>query len=704
LLQTLFQKWRRRHPSGSVEESKAAISTVLKDSVNRCFVHLLPVATAIVFCWLNIRGWYIGEHLSGPLSDKAKLNLVQVAAKVHELMMQASIVAMVLTYIRHEARRSHGLPFGAFLGGQECTKISYLWSLPLWGAIMSPRMKSSRRKGVMIIILITATLLAAIVGPSSAIVMTPVIGEWRTSGKEGFIMDSSVDDLWPQYVGGVATPVVPSRCEAQWSPDRNLWCENPLVRYFKSFGMRDLTEVGQEAPGATDFLRGRITRRIVRFSSLKEAIFSIPPFSISDWFMSISSFWLRHREKLLTSTYRDLKLTVDTFQPSVRVSCNCEQEHYMPYSGRCDNPARILYPTHIEIPHLGDSQESSVSIPYLIEKLPLNETDKLVLTWFSIPEDTPGEPSIGAFISLPSLKQTHPDFPSTDSPAFLACAIDARWAPVSLYRVGETVLGNPEYLSPIFYNGDGKIGPVNITTPQNLSWKQVKIDQDWANSLDRLLTGRSNGAQELYGMVDGPQEPTAFQTLAEAYGRDFISERTAEQILASMVALGLSEINFNPRKAFFGHSDRSSDYKLQMNVVITGYNYHVSNDPKTMSLAIAILLVYCTIAVSYVMFMVGWYRESSNSWDCSAEVTTLAINSRTTELLQGTCAGIENIETFSLNLRIVDIPANRATEEEIGGEYRRGSQELGHLELQFSAEKGKWDEDFRPIRNNETYS
>jgi hypothetical protein len=654
---------------------------------------MFPVTVSIAICWLNIHGWYIGAHLSGPFSDKAKLNLIQVAAKIHELMMQASIISMVLSYVRHEARRGHGLPFGAFLAGQECIKVSYLWSLPFWGAILSPIVGSRRRKAAIIIILVAATVLAATVGPSSAIAMMPVISEWRTSGREGFVVESTADDLWPYNVNGTATPGV----NCQDSLTSNDGCENPLVAYFTARRMGSLGSGNAVEQGLTDLIDGGMARRIVDRSNTPslsaDNVFSISPFAISEWLLRTSSMWIGEESQILT--YRSANFFLDTFQPSVLVSCYCRRV----YSNHwCPDDTELLDSDHINIPHLGATNGSVVSIPYSTNSLPLNETEKPSLTWFQIPDGTLGEPSIGAFVSLPRLNDTHPDSPSTDPPKHWGCAVDARWAPVSLQRVGDAVLGNPQYLPLPPLNDTDELDLFRAESPQNLSWRHAKIGQDWAKSLDRPFTGSSDSL-------------TTFQTLVESLGLNHISRKQIEVILASMIALGLSNVKYDSHMTGpiiwddgSHHTIMTGDYTLQMRVVITGYNYQISNDIRTMSLAIAILLTYSAMATFYMVFMIGLYRKSSNSWGSLAEITTLAVNSSRTELLHGTCAGIESIKTFSLNVRVVDTSGKEITDEEIQEGQEENQEDVGHLVLQFSAEMGKWDEDFRRIKNDKAYS
>ena len=73
--------WGRYAP----EPTKVAINKSFWLAFGRCAVHLLPVAVSTYLVYLNLAGYYIGEHLSFANSDQAdnvSLALIQVASKI----------------------------------------------------------------------------------------------------------------------------------------------------------------------------------------------------------------------------------------------------------------------------------------------------------------------------------------------------------------------------------------------------------------------------------------------------------------------------------------------------------------------------------------------------------------------------------------------------------------------------------------------
>lgn len=81
----------------------------------RCANHLVPVAAAFVVVGLNLEKIYIGQELSDPTyQDTEKLAALQFAAKLHEVMMLASISAIVFAYICKELIIGNGVLFATF--------------------------------------------------------------------------------------------------------------------------------------------------------------------------------------------------------------------------------------------------------------------------------------------------------------------------------------------------------------------------------------------------------------------------------------------------------------------------------------------------------------------------------------------------------------------------------------------------------------
>ena len=137
---------------------------------------------------MNWNTYYVGASIHN-------LAYYQFGAKIHEVTAQASLAAVVFSYVRYEMALGQGLPFGALFSGLQISQVSYLWSMEFWGSISSKHLAARRRIGMSLIIT-TAIVLAATVGPSSAILLIPRLHYWP-AGATNIWLNATWQDLWP---------------------------------------------------------------------------------------------------------------------------------------------------------------------------------------------------------------------------------------------------------------------------------------------------------------------------------------------------------------------------------------------------------------------------------------------------------------------------------------------------------------------------
>ena len=133
----------------------------------------------------------IGTHYMG--SRMHNQAYYQRGAKIHKMTAQASLAAVVFSYVRYEMASDRVFNLESVLRSSNIT--SYLWSVEFWGSISSNHL-AARRRIVMSLIITTAIILAAIVGPSSAILLVPRLEHWP-SGCTDIWLDAIWQDLWP---------------------------------------------------------------------------------------------------------------------------------------------------------------------------------------------------------------------------------------------------------------------------------------------------------------------------------------------------------------------------------------------------------------------------------------------------------------------------------------------------------------------------
>ena len=170
------------------EQIKIAIRHSRNIALLRSLIHVLPIGIAIWEVVLNRYTYYVG-------SIEYNQVYYQFGAKIHEMMIQASLAAVVFSYVRHEMALGKGLPFGALFSGLQITQISYLWSMEFWGSLRSDYL-SLKRKLAMAAVIVFCFILAVAAGPSSAILLIPRLDYW-SAGSTNIWINVTAEELWP---------------------------------------------------------------------------------------------------------------------------------------------------------------------------------------------------------------------------------------------------------------------------------------------------------------------------------------------------------------------------------------------------------------------------------------------------------------------------------------------------------------------------
>ncbi|KAF8857117.1 hypothetical protein BDZ45DRAFT_803557 [Acephala macrosclerotiorum] len=123
----------------------------------------------------------------GTSDQSLRLNALQFAAKIHEILIAASLSLVAINYLQYELLLGSGLSLSSVLASFQITGLS---------SIMSPGLgRSYLPKGIrrcrfwFIVLLLVLIVLYAIAGPSSAILMLPASDWWS-------FPPTFVDDCW----------------------------------------------------------------------------------------------------------------------------------------------------------------------------------------------------------------------------------------------------------------------------------------------------------------------------------------------------------------------------------------------------------------------------------------------------------------------------------------------------------------------------
>ena len=183
--------YRGTFQSDYVEPKKVTVRRSRLTASFKSLIHVIPVGVSLFEIILNLRGYYRGQSFD----DQSWYQLI---AKAHEILIDASLSSIILSYIRFQLISEDGLPFGAFLGGLQFLSISYLWSRELWSSLLTGMNVLWKR--ITFLLLITACgIIAATAGPSSATLLIPRLALWPV--KPTYVLiNGTVKDIWPDWM------------------------------------------------------------------------------------------------------------------------------------------------------------------------------------------------------------------------------------------------------------------------------------------------------------------------------------------------------------------------------------------------------------------------------------------------------------------------------------------------------------------------
>jgi hypothetical protein len=171
-----------------------------------CSIHVLPLAFTAFVLFLNFSTTYY-ENVGLP-GQSLRLNALQFAAKLHEILIATSLSLVGVNHIQYELLVGKGLPLSNVLAGFSITNLTAMFSSRPWEKKRFT--KSSRTRRIRsIALLFLLVVMCAIAGPSSAVLVLPTIGWWKFGfvSAEGyyawdpseirFFINATESILWP---------------------------------------------------------------------------------------------------------------------------------------------------------------------------------------------------------------------------------------------------------------------------------------------------------------------------------------------------------------------------------------------------------------------------------------------------------------------------------------------------------------------------
>jgi hypothetical protein len=252
-------------------------------------VHLLPLAISAFLITINYQRWYwFGVEGPGGLlraldiSPNSIRNLLQLAAKVYELLVIASLGALTIKVYKHQLVESR-LPLGLLTGAYRVGDVPYIFGRVFWRAV-------GKTYGLLALLVFVNTILATLVGPSSAILLVPELDWYSLPGAFSniqlpvFYFDSPANWTWPRVLSAPVAPLKESAdlyaCDtfAGWFA---YWCPSggfaDLYKWLAEWESSDLRNdlVIQDPTGA---VRRRLSSAEDRFGhAVAMTTVSMPP-------------------------------------------------------------------------------------------------------------------------------------------------------------------------------------------------------------------------------------------------------------------------------------------------------------------------------------------------------------------------------------------------------------------------------------------
>ncbi|KAL3418074.1 hypothetical protein PVAG01_09789 [Phlyctema vagabunda] len=628
--------------------------------------HAIPIAGALVLIYLNLRRRFYGPTIGNWVQS------LQFVAKAHEMLMTLSIVTVMVAYLQHLLTGKRYVPFGAIFSAYQVTSISYLWSPELRGTLAAADFPWVL-KLVFLCFVFISTLLAAAVGPSSAIALQPRPVNFTTPGWSAALNVTS-ELLYPDAVDEAGPPLdAKQEHKNEFSPAAG-W---QYLQELPSVGLAYTTvEVGMQADS------------FERTKSVMPSLYSVKllterpthgyPYAPVEAYRTLyiqyasnSTFaTVQHIPvaMALSIASRQFNFYLDSSRPGIATANIKMAQPYASsicqfnsiYNGSDERP--IIFPnsyiTDVPCSLTGCDRDSSITlVKHSTTRADIwnqlkNSTEGTVI-WVDDP--VPGVPLGAIFVQPESCTGTNTTYRSAS-----ACLVGARWANTTSRQQTRNRMdtsGTPDVIENV-------IKPDSLLELPKWSEPSITFSKVWAESLNPSTDIQNRTVVDTL-LRWLPTNEIICPALLDIYGyaADDILTRAYmhEKILSSLVANGLSHVvgateiwekqekRGSSRKIwsyYDGDDNERADppgMVLQFQGFLPGYAW--SMDGTAIKIAIPVLLLYCLYAVSYVVYTFVTGR-SSMTWRSLSELTALAINSTPNKALKNTSAGISETSTF----------------------------------------------------------
>ncbi|KPM34874.1 hypothetical protein AK830_g11699 [Neonectria ditissima] len=725
-------------------------------SFTTIIIHLVALGSTIAIVQLRLRRLYWADvadvtndyNMKGYVPREEILYSLQFAAKMHEVIVVASLSAMLMHFVRRMLVGS-GVPFGVMMGAHQVGSIQWLASL----SFVDPIVRGSPRLRVRLFALLVGFvgLFANVVGPSSAIALLPTLDWWPAADplagpalityifrNSSTLFPQELIDPNPACLNGSldtlqACPGAGFDALLSWSMAfsrgdsgrENITMSQKPVNAMRHLAARKPLD---KAPGAA--MATTITSSLLNVVGL---LASSIEFTSMIWKQLGNSA----RVRLVTSDITPL------YAPVVEVRCGAFD--YFPSVTNTSNET-VSFRSFDDTP---PTHSSGISYPLSPELWNISSyPNSLHFKWSSIP----GQPDLlGAVVLAPYVwplgRYDAPDY--SQESLIIPCTIRAWWAPVKLlldHKTEKIVSSNISITDdddPFWLNSTELGSRYSLSDP-------IHIDPRWAESLNTRFN-KTNTNFELFGNVTAmeglllpwvaprSEVPDAskvedmwefsayqFETTIDDLGEYAALVKNAiAEVLGMALCDGLARAVPPPIASFPGSWDESSPfywgqfsngnesaedelvYLVNQTDMDTAdhsdapgtwvvfealrYGWGYNLESRSARVGVSILFVYLVMlfvyAAYYFIFMAGGRGWTSTAWTNMGDVVALALISRPPGGIRMSGVKFRKFQDWSMRLLVRE----------------RENEGVGGVQLFVAGEHNQERQDARRVRVGKKY-
>ncbi|KAF1995176.1 hypothetical protein P154DRAFT_611408 [Amniculicola lignicola CBS 123094] len=658
-------------------------------------MHSVGFGPAFFLVYLNLKSPnFSGKAFDEPIlfwyKDPGNSSWLQFIASVHKDFMLASITAILYHFINNALRQTY-IPLGWLFAPTHAWDASYLWSLENVGATFCMKDFSVCGKLLTTFLVLVASLLAILSGPSSATAMIP--------------RPVTID-----YPGALAvvefpeTPYVlfPSQINATYNPAKNLGMSSD------SFDFKGLVSGIHVSKNpvyptwsiplfSTDYSTLLNVSMPYHHGKYPETVAFIPQSSIAasirNSFAKAPNFSWDEIPRSVNNRH-PLVFLARAFQPVVSVRCLMD-DHFK-YSPEFLSRPVFAPPLDGTEPVNIDSL-STILYYILASNASTNSSNSIeAMKWANPPLYLPYS-TLGFFarvVNSDSIRNyTLSEFVRNPKAAIedgsylriLTCSVEATWSEAE-YELQATAN------APLFVTRSPKISSGRPS-------RRIRIDEAWARLLYEPMQWPMMYSYQhrdgLYKDWEYNEDPATLewyiaglfaiglsQTHPEwhSYRNNFTCDEYADDFTEEKC---INPTNLSPDYACPLNYDVSRNDCSWTNLVVRFSGFGYSTAGFWVLASVVVLIFYCVLVLVFVVDVLI-RRSASTAWSSAAELLALALRSKDPQILGSISVGLESMNTFSQPVGV------RVNEEE-------------ELELIFKNDDRQLDRNLRMIEVNKEY-